>query len=145
MTSLPDPLPLRAHAVLCLLGFRGKGYSEAFVREMTTVAAALRRDDDLLIQLQDGPGTLCAACPHLEGGCTLGGEDHEPHMVAHDREVLRRLGFEAGDVVSWSQVKQRIAQRIRGSDLDAICTTCPWLELGHCAEGVDALGRDERA
>lgn len=143
MASLPDPIPLRAHAVLCILGFRGKGYSDAFVREMQEVVAELRRRPSRRVQLRVEPGTLCAACPHLQGGCTLGGSDHEPHMEDHDREVLRRLGLEAGAVLSWSRVLERIAERVQGRDLDRICTTCPWLGLGYCAEGVDALARRE--
>jgi hypothetical protein len=134
-----DPIPLRAHSALCLLGFRGEGYSPAFVERLESVHARVMRDPDLPVRLLASPDTLCAACPYLAGGCTLQGPDHEAHMRAQDEDVLGRLGFAAGEVVRWGEVLERIRTRIRGTDLPGICTTCPWLPLGWCAEGVDAL------
>lgn len=140
-----SPLPLRAHMVLCLLGFRGKGYSPEFVEAMAGVQQDLRDDPSRRVQLVAEPDGLCAACPNLVGGCTLGGPEHEAHMRDHDREVLRRLGWEEGTDVPWQEVLDRIGTRIRGEDLPAICTTCPWLPLGVCRESVDALRRTEPA
>lgn len=134
-----EPLPLRAHAVLCLQGFRGEGYSEAFVHHVREVHDSLRADPGREIRLLAAPGTLCDACPHHRGGCTLGGADHESDVRAQDREVLARLGLQEGEVVPWSEILSRIARHVRGADLPSICGTCPWLDLGWCTEGVDAL------
>lgn len=124
---------------LCLLGFRGKGYSPAFVETMAAVQGRLRAEGASEVELVDAPDRICASCPNLAGGCTLGGPDHEAHMRDHDREVLRRLGLAVGTRIAWKDLLGRIAGTIRGSDLPAICTTCPWLELGVCATSVDAL------
>ncbi|MGE0192358.1 MAG: DUF1284 domain-containing protein [Planctomycetota bacterium] len=140
-----DPLPLRAHMVLCLLGFRGKGYSPGFVQAMADVQQGLQGEPSRRVRLVAEPDGLCAACPNLVGGCTLGGPDHEAHMRSHDREVLRRLGLDEGAEVTWKDVLERIGGRIRGEDLPAICTTCPWLPLGVCRESVDALRSAEPA
>lgn len=139
--STPDPLPLRAHMALCLLGFRGSGYSEAFVARMQAIQDRLRADPTTRVALVDEPDGICGACPNLAAGagCTLGGPDHEAHMRAHDGEVLRRLGLTAGVALPWSELLVRIGGSIRGADLDAICTTCPWLPLGVCRQSVDAL------
>jgi hypothetical protein len=142
--SLPDPLPLRAHAVLCLQGFRGEGYSRTFADAMANVVAGLREAPDHPVRLMAEPGTLCAACPHLQDGCTLGGEGHEDHMRAHDEDVLARLGLATNVVLPWREVLALVEQQIQGHELGAICTTCPWLPLGYCAEGVDALRRGAR-
>lgn len=140
----PDPVPLRAHNVLCLHGFRGEGYSDDFVARMREVHDRLRRHPGTAVRLLDAPDDLCDACPHLAaGGCTLQGAGHEAHMRAQDREVLRRLGLEAGRVVTWREVVARIAGSVRGKDLPAICTTCPWLPFGWCAEGLDAVAAGE--
>ena len=140
MYAAPDPLPLRAHMALCLLGFRGSGYSEDFVVRMQAIQDALKEDPSRHVALVDAPDRICDACPNLvDSGCTLGGPDHEAHMRAHDREVLARLGFEAGVARPWREVLEAIGGSIRGADLDAICTTCPWLPLGVCRESVDAL------
>ena len=140
MSARAEPIALRAHNVLCLLGFRGEGYSPAFVRETRAVHEALARDPSLLVRVLASPDRLCSACPNLrEGGCTLGGPLHEAHMRAQDEDVLSRLGLSAGEVAPWSDVLARVAARVRGTDLPAICTTCPWLHLGWCAQGVDGL------
>jgi uncharacterized protein len=131
---------------LCLLGFRGSGYSPAFIAAMRASQAALREDPDQPIRLVDGPDRICDACPNLgPAGCTLGGPDHEAHMHAHDREVLRRLGLAPGSPTTWREVLTRIRGSLRGADLAAICTTCPWLPLGVCASSVDALRNDAPA
>lgn len=126
--------------VLCLLGFRGAGYSSAFVQTMAAVQIELFGRPHRTVQLLDRPDPICEACPNLvDGGCTLGGPEHEVHMRLHDREVLHRLGLEPGAVLTWAEIRERIGSRIRGADLPAICTTCPWLPMGVCAESVDAL------
>lgn len=128
---------------LCLLGFRGSGYSPSFIAAMQAVQDELRGHADRHVCLVDTPDPICQACPNLAGtdpgGCTLGGPDHEAHMAGHDREVLRRLALAPGATLSWDDLLQRIATRIRGADLPDICTTCPWLPLGVCRESVDAL------
>lgn len=137
---LPSPLPLRGHMALCLLGFRGSGYSPAFVQSMEAIQAGLRENPQHPVRLVDTPDRICQTCPNLiDGGCTLGGPDHEAHMQAHDREVLRRLAIPPETVLAWGEIEQRIAKHVRGDDLDAICTTCPWLPLGVCRGSVDAL------
>ncbi len=137
---MDDPHPLRAHMALCLLGFRGSGYSPGFVKVMGEVQAALWADPERQVRLVDEPDPICDACPNLgPRGCTLGGDEHEAHMRAHDREVLRRLDLAPGTAISWGALLARVAERIEGADLPAICTTCPWLPLGVCRESVDAL------
>jgi len=147
---VPPPIPLRAHNLLCLLGYRGRGYDDAFVARMSAVHSALARDPGTRVEIRTSPDTLCDACPNLRrgkggagpggaGGCTLGEPDHEPHMRAQDEDVARRLGFEAGQVATWGEILARVADRLRGRDLPGICTTCPWLALGWCAEGIERL------
>ncbi len=136
---MSNPIPVRAHNLLCLLGYRGKGYDERFVGEMTAVHRTLREHPETRLEIRTSPDRLCAACPNLRGGCTLGGPHHEAHMRAQDEDVAARLGLEAGEVVAWSEVLRRVAASVRGTDLPALCTTCPWLSLGWCAEGVERV------
>jgi hypothetical protein len=140
MSGVDEPIPIRAHSLLCLQGFRGRGYSESFVEAMREVKERIDADTTLHVEAIDSPDVFCDACPNLKGGgCTLGGPRHEVHMVAQDREVLRRLGLEAGTVLPWREVLERIASGVRGPDLPGLCTTCPWLHLGWCAEGIEGL------
>lgn len=137
---MPDAIPLRAHNLLCLLGFRGEGYSVAYVREMWDVHKTLTADPSRRVLVLDTPDRLCGACPNLRmGGCTLQGPEHEAHMRSQDEDVLARLDLEAGETYAWEEILGRIAGHIRGGDLPGICTTCPWLHLGWCAEGIERL------
>ena len=133
-----EPIPIRAHALLCLQGFRGKGYSPEFVKRMGEVADIVRKDPNRVVRVLASADTFCAVCPHQNDGCTLGGPDHETNIVAQDQEVLDRLGVEAGTELPWHQLVRRMAVNVQGLDLAGICTTCPWLPLGWCVEGVDA-------
>ena len=54
------PIPLRAHNVLCLHGFRGEGYSDAFVARMREVADRLTDAPSTEVTLLAGPDTLWA-------------------------------------------------------------------------------------
>lgn len=138
---------------LCLLGFRGSGYSPAFIAKMHEIQSSLRGEPGQPVRLVDVPDRICEACPNLRAqapqsesmGCTLGGPRHETHMQEHDRTVIARLGFEPGAVTTWDEILARIARSIRGADLPAICTTCPWLPLGVCQSSVDALRARKRS
>lgn len=134
------PLPLRAHMALCLQGWQGLGYSTAFAQRMGAVHIALFSNLSSQVQLGTRPDSICAACPNLEvAGCSLRGPGHEAHMRAQDEDVLARLGLAEGETSTWGDVLDRIARHVSGGDLAAICTTCPWLELGVCAAGIEAL------
>ncbi len=137
-----QPIDIRAHTLLCLQGFRGRGYSDEFVVAMGFVHRTLKDEPDTPVRVLSSPDVFCAVCPHSggpSGGCTLGGPGHETHMRAQDQEVMRRLGLTERQVLPWSGILERIRTGVRGSDLPAICTTCPWLSLGWCAEGIDTL------
>lgn len=49
---------LRGHHLLCLLTYKGKGYSPAFVANLNRIAARLATGEDVL--LVDGPDDVCA-------------------------------------------------------------------------------------
>ena len=135
------PYQIRGHTLLCLQGFRGEGYSPAFVANMTKIHAALLGNPDQLVTPIASPDEICASCPHLNGGCTLRGPQSEGEMIAQDRVVLQRLGLVENQAVTWRHVLQRISATTAGKDLSTICGACPWLPLGYCAEGIDRLKR----
>ena len=133
-----NSLRIRAHNLLCIQGFVGKGYSPEFVANMTSVIAQLEPDSEITLLTE--PDVLCAACPNLrDTGCALHGDGSERGIATQDRDVLRRLGLEDGAVASWSEIVDRIRQYVAPDDLDEICGTCPWLPLGVCKTGLRNL------
>lgn len=122
---------LRGHHLLCMLGFRGMGYSETYAVRMAEVQEQLRAFPDTQITLVSGPDDLCLHFPeHQPNHC----ENEDIHR--QDGEVLARLGFHAGETVRWFEIEQRIRDNIHHHDLDAICNGCRWLPYGVCKEGV---------
>jgi hypothetical protein len=141
MSSGPsNPLIVRAHTLLCLQGFRGEGYSPAFVENIGAIHQRLSTDPETLVRVVARPDEICKACPHLQAnGCHLKGFGFEREMRRQDQEVMLRLGISEGDVLPWREILHRVAACVEGGDLDVVCGDCPWLPLGYCREGIDAL------
>lgn len=134
------PIRLRAHTLLCLQGFRGEGYSPAFVENMAVIHGTLSARPESLVEVLDSPDAVCGACPHrYPTGCTLNGDRSEEEMRDQDRVVLRRLGLKVGSRVRWQNLLDRIRASVSGADLPTICGSCRWLALDHCLQGLDRL------
>ncbi len=138
--EMPSPIRLRGHTLLCLLGFERKGYSPSFIDNMNAVHRTLLTRPETMVEVVEFPDAVCGACPHLAlQGCTLNGDRSEEEMVLQDRDVLARLGLEAGARLRWQEILDRIRSAVRGGDLPTICGTCRWLSLGVCSRGIEQL------
>jgi hypothetical protein len=133
---------LRGHTLLCLQGFRGEGYSPAFVTNLALIHRDLADHSDQWVEVTDQPDSVCRACPNLGAeGCRLNGDRSEVEMRAQDHDVLSRLGCRPGERYQWSELLERIGRQVTGDDLPAICGSCRWLPLGYCKEGLIQLRR----
>ncbi len=139
MGELAPPLKIRAHHLLCLLGFRGLGYSQEFVLRMGKVVEELSSDSTSPITFLVGCDIICASCPHNKENKCSKRADSELRVGKLDLEVLWRLGFEVGAQVTAGEVWARIKARLSVGDISEICRDCEWVELGYCAEGLERL------
>lgn len=131
---------LRAHHLLCLLGFRGEGYSDDFAFNMSQVLLELRDSPLSMIQIATSPDCICELCPHLiEGACQQRGPQSEETIRHRDLAAMAKLGLVTGDELPWAGVEDRIRTRLKIEDFQHICGDCQWLPLGYCAEGLKAL------
>ena len=113
---------LRPHHALCAGFFRGKGYSEAFVENMSAVIGMLRGSDPLLTP-RCAADPICGYCPHNCGGVC----DHADKVEAYDAAVLSLLGLREGTEVRWSELTARVRQRIlKPGRLKEVCGGCQW-------------------
>ncbi|PZE20515.1 DUF1284 domain-containing protein [Paenibacillus xerothermodurans] len=122
---------LRGHHVLCLLGYRGKGYSEQFCANMTSIYETLRLHPETLIEIIEGPDDICQAYP----------ADQHPHchnegIYLKDAAVLDTVDVELGSVISWEQLCSSINTNVVPDDISRLCANCRWEPLGLCKEGV---------
>ena len=139
MGKLAPPLEIRAHHLLCLLGFRGLGYSGEFVKKMGKVAKKLHLNSTFLITISAECDVICVSCPHNKDSKCRKKADSELKVKAQDLEVLRRLGLETGTQISAGTIWTRVKEKLTPEDLVLICQGCEWLELGYCAEGLAGL------
>ena len=132
-------IQLRGHHLLCLIGYRGMGYSAGFAENMSEVYQRLREEPDSEVTIIGGPDDLCACFP----------EDGVYHcdkesVANRDQTVLWRLGLQVGFTGPWSAILERIRSAIVPEDIDTICAGCPWRSYGVCAEGIRMVRRGER-
>ena len=82
-------LLLRGHNLLCLKGFQGYGYDEAFTKNMTEINS-IRKLPETTISLTSSPDDICSACPNLKNNI-CGSIEQNERIVEMDGEVLKKL------------------------------------------------------
>ncbi|WP_342514035.1 DUF1284 domain-containing protein [Sporosarcina sp. FSL K6-1522] len=125
---------LRGHHLFCLLGYRGMGYSQEYVENMTYLHHTLRNNPKTRIQLVKGPDQLCEKYPNS-------GEYHcqNDNIYERDAAVLEKLGLTIGQTLTWSDIESLIQKSIVPSDIQVVCESCSWRSYGVCEEGVQEI------
>lgn len=128
---------LRAHHLLCILGFRGLGYDEKFVKGMERVIQRIKGKSGLEIKLIEECDDICAACPfNIDGRCenkVVGGEER---VRERDSQVAERLALKTGNALTIKKILASVKEKIKPGDLLVICKDCPWLKMEYCEEGL---------
>ena len=139
MGQLAHPLTIRAHHLLCILGFRGLGYSSEFIAMMGKVVGELNSNPTLPLVIGAECDIICASCPHKKGNKCLKKVGFECKVKTQDLAVLQKLGWETGSRISASNAWLRIKEKLTPENIAEICQDCEWLGLGYCADGLRSL------
>jgi len=126
-------LTIRAHHLLCVLGFRGYGYSEDFIEHLTKISKEVKKKSTV-IKIISQKDDVCKYCPNSATKCK---EDIEPKSI--DELVLSKLKIESGSILKSGAIYTKLRKNIDVSDLDIICFSCPWLKKGWCKQGLKEL------
>jgi len=127
---------LRPHHLMCVHGFEGKGYSPEFVKNFWQVIERLNKSDQVEVEVVGSTQEdICAPCPNNTG------------IVCSDETKIRKLdqGYEVtlnvrvNDILSWKEVKHRIAAQVTDEAFEANCEPCSWKKLGVCKEALVKL------
>lgn len=122
---------LRGHHFLCILTYRGSGYSPEFVRNMSDIVAQIK--NGVPVALTDGPDAICAG---LTAGCRIAA-DHDCHLadiVALDRlaeaAVANVLGrdLRAARVLGVTEI-DTLRREFQAGTIRAACADCSWKPL----------------
>lgn len=128
------PVQLRGHHFLCILTYRGYGYTPAFVANMTDIVADIGNGRP--VRLVEGPDAIC-------GGLTADDRRACNHDCAKTETTeLDRLAVEeVGDLLAIDfsgpvEIDQAMIDRLRASFADrsirSACRRCPWSDF--CTE-----------
>jgi uncharacterized protein len=124
-----EPVRLRAHHLLCLLTYAGKGYSEAFTAGFDALVTRLSQGAPVLVV--DGPDDICAPLLHdATAHCHRDSVRQRDQRAAADLSALLRQPVKAGaslsvDTATLMTWRQAFAQgRTR-----AACASCEWQPL----------------
>ena len=126
-------LIIRAHHLLCVLGFKGYGYSEDFIENLTKISKEVKKKSTV-IKIISQKDDVCKYCPNSATKCK---DDIEPKSI--DELVLSKLKIESGSILKSGAIYTKLRKNIDVSDLDIICFSCPWLKKGWCKQGLKEL------
>ncbi|MEW9083166.1 DUF1284 domain-containing protein [Caldanaerobacter subterraneus] len=131
-------MEIRGHHFLCMLGFRGLGYDEEFVKNMNEIIERLNNEQDMLIKVVDNVDNICALCPNnIDGECKI--ESYPGSVREKDRAVLKILGIKVGEVIRYRDIVNKIKENMTEEKMMNICKDCEWFGLGYCLEGLKKL------
>ena len=127
---------LRAHHLLCLQSYKGKGYSPEFVAGMSKISDTFKRTPDTKFILVSGADDICKNCPHRVGKLCVHKNPPEPQ----DEKVMKHFALVAGKVYNYKTVTDIIRQKMTDEVFHDICGTCDWNSTGECKK-VLGLGK----
>ncbi len=115
---------IRPHHGLCLCFFQGKGYSSAFVENMTDIQQKLKENP--LVCMISRADAICRKCPNNAAGtCTA-----EEKVTEYDRQVMLQCGISEGQIMPFLQFEKRIYRNILlPGKREDICGDCQWNAL----------------
>ena len=118
-------LILRGHHLLCLKGFQGYGYDEAFVENMKDINFK-RKLPETKISLTSSPDDICKACPNLKNNL-CGDETQNERIVKMDMEVLKKL--DTSKEYCSEELFEKIDEIFNTEEsVSKICFNCLWHE-----------------
>ena len=135
-----EPIPIRGHHLLCMLGFKGLGYSSAFVRNMRLIVDRVRGNPATALVLTTECDGICRACPYQQDGNCAKPRTGKRRPADADRALLSHLGWAPNTHTTAGEAYQRIATCVDTGDLGRLfCRSCSWLEEGFCVAGLAEL------
>lgn len=115
---------IRAHHGMCLAYFRGKGYSEKFIKNMDRMKRELENNPEVCIV--DEADDIFSHCPNnVSGVCTS-----MDKVADYDHQVLALCGLETGVELKWKEFEGMVKDRIlETGKRKTVCGDCQWNDM----------------
>ncbi len=123
-------MKIRAHHLLCLLGFQGLGYSPEFISRMTETKKALEEGKEFTVEVVDGCDDICLSCPYFSEGECRKGKLSARRTRRMDKKVIKTLGLRRNQALLSTEIIPLIQEKIgQFPTLVRICGRCGWREV----------------
>ena len=122
---------LRAHHILCFLGFVGLGYDNEFVDNLKNVYKKVYLKNEPVI-LIDKPDIVCTKCPKLNDGIC----EKEDIVKVFDKKVLDffKRWVDTESAITPNKLYD-ILKNMSILEFEDICKNCSWYSFGYCKKG----------
>jgi hypothetical protein len=125
------PVHLRGHHFLCMLTFRGFGYSPEFTSNMTTQIGRIRNGEPVV--LVEGPDAICAgmskACTHATGhDCRMADILDMDKTARHAVETVLSRDLAVAAPVSKTELDV-LREAFSDGSIRAACAGCSWFDV----------------
>lgn len=120
---------LRAHHLLCMLTYVGKGYSLAFVENYEAIAARLSAGEE--IELVAGPDDICGPLA-ADSGAHCHGEGVIERDLAATEAVARLIGRSlalGARITPTAALLAHLRKTFATSEIRTACSGCEWSGL----------------
>ncbi len=110
---------LRAHHLLCIRNFKGKGYSQEFIDNFYSIIGRLRKEK---IKIVNSVDAVCEKCPHNNEGMCRKKRDSQEKVTLLDNSVIKAAKINLTNEYSYSELKELV------NDIKAsrFCKDCEW-------------------
>ncbi len=128
---------LRAHHLLCLLTYVGKGYDAEFVRHYDAIAGRLSNGES--IRIVEGPDDICASLIRTQDGAHCAAPRIIERDVAAAADLMEQLGIDAAAGTRIDPTRDWLASMRAAFATGGVrraCTGCDWHPL--CTQVADA-------
>lgn len=123
-------MKIRAHHLLCMQLYEGKGYNDEFCKGMEQVIKDIRTNG-VSFTVQKKADIICKKCPNRmkKTECRLGSQDVEKK----DIEVMKALNLKNNEIISYEIIYQRLENNIDENKFLNICGSCRWFRENICS------------
>lgn len=125
-------IDIRPHHVLCMHGFRGKGYNDEFVASMASIIKDIQSNKEAKLNIVNNTDAICSKCPNKIGENLCETQESIVHL---DSQVIKALELAEG-IYSYIEILDIIKNQLTEDDFEEICSNCEWYSLGYCKEGL---------
>lgn len=125
-----DTIRIRAHHLLCIQGFQGKGYSADFINNMNQIIYFLKEglNDGISkkIKVVNYNDDICTHCPHLDKNICSQFPESEKRIKKMDNLTIDLLKLDCGQEYYYKDILSKINNIITFSEIKNICGNCSW-------------------